>query len=197
MNKPSTQTADYAFRLARLQGAGLRRWIDVQAPYRYHLRRLALGFTLDIGAGIGRNLLHLGKEGVGVDHNEEGVRQMKERGLVAYTPAGFSESPYARAGRFDSLLLAHVIEHMTIEEAKSLIAHYLPFLKKGGQVVLITPQPAGFRSDPTHTTFIDGAASAELLKGQGLAIRKNYSFPFPRWVGHFFPHNEFVVVAEK
>ena len=42
--------------------------------YRWNLRRLDLGFTLEIGCGIGRNLEHLDGNGIGIDHNEEAVR---------------------------------------------------------------------------------------------------------------------------
>jgi 2-polyprenyl-3-methyl-5-hydroxy-6-metoxy-1,4-benzoquinol methylase len=197
METPSSQTSDYAFRLARIEAAPYRKWIDVQAPYRYNLQRLHLGFTLDIGAGIGRNLFHLKKEGVGVDPNQEAVRQMRERGLVAYTPTEFSTSPYAKTGRFDSLLIAHVLEHLSQKDRQSLLGQYLPFLKDGGKVVLITPQEAGYRSDVTHVEFVDAKAAAQLATEAGLQVEKTYSFPFPRWFGSIFRHNEFVVVAKK
>ena len=53
---PHTRGADYAERLETLETARWKRVLDVQAPYRWNLRRLGLGFTLDIGCGIGRNL---------------------------------------------------------------------------------------------------------------------------------------------
>ena len=31
----------------------------------------------------------------------------------------------------------------------------------------------------------------------GVETRRQYSFPFPRWVGHFFRYNEFVTVGAK
>ncbi len=197
MHELSTQTVDYAQRLVRLQSAGLRRWIDVQAPYRAHLRNLKLGFTLDLGAGVGRNLLHLKGEGVGVDHNPEAVRQMRERGLVAYTSEEFMQSPYARAERFDSILFAHVAEHLEWDNAIGLLAEYLKFLKPGGKLVVITPQEAGFRSDPTHVNFLDDKACIELVTKLGLKVIQSYSFPLPRFTGRFFPHNEFVTLAQK
>jgi SAM-dependent methyltransferase len=195
LDQPTTQNADYAHRLARIEGGWWRRWIDPQIPYRYNLRRLRPGFTLDIGAGIGRNLLHLDGNGIGLDHNEEGVRLMRSRGLRAFNPAGFLQSGFAQPGLFDSLLFAHVLEHMTRDQARALVQTHLPYLKKGGRVIVVTPQEAGYQSDATHVTFLDSDATSQVLRALGLKIEKAYSFPFPRFFGKFFTHNEFVVVG--
>ena len=82
---PDTVGRDYAERLETLEGARWKRLLDVQAPYRWNLRRLGLGFTLDVGCGIGRNLLHLDRRGVGVDHNVASVEIARGRGCTAYT----------------------------------------------------------------------------------------------------------------
>jgi len=189
-----TASAAYAERLAALEGARWKRWLDVQAPYRWHLRRLRLGFTLDLGCGIGRNLVHLGA-GVGIDPNRESVARACARGCTAFDPAGFRASAFARPGRFDSLLMAHVVEHLPFDEARALVGEHLPFVRPGGRVVLIAPQEAGFRSDPTHVEFMDGARLAELLDANGVAVERCYSFPFPRPIGRVFPHNESVVIG--
>src|ERR1041385_8430085 len=119
MDKPATDTADYADRLMRLQHKWWKRLLNVQAPYRWNLRRLRPGFTLDVGCGIGRNLVAV--DGVGVDHNASAVQQCREGGLRASLPAEFLASEWARPGTFDSLLFAHVVEHMTGEAAAGLI----------------------------------------------------------------------------
>ncbi len=197
VESPNTKDREYALRLARIESRGWRRFVDVQAPYRRNIRGLDLGFTLDVGAGIGRNLLHLEGHGVGVDHNAEAVRRMRERGLRAFLPEEFQYSPYAKPASFDALLIAHVLEHLPAPEAKALLAHYLPFVRKGGKVAVITPQPAGYRSDATHVNFVDDRLASQWLVELGLTIRRRYSFPFPRWVGHVFSHNEFIVLAIK
>lgn len=69
--------------------------IPVQAPYRWHLRRLKLGRTLDLGCGNGRNLGYLGSTSVGVDHNGELVSIARSRGLNAFTPEDFRASAHA------------------------------------------------------------------------------------------------------
>jgi 2-polyprenyl-3-methyl-5-hydroxy-6-metoxy-1,4-benzoquinol methylase len=174
-----------------------KRWLDVQAPYRWNLRRLGLGFTLDLGCGTGRNLAHLGGNGVGVDHNEHSISAARARGLEAYTSAEFPRSAHARPERFDTLLVAHVLEHMELAQATALVGAHLGYVRPGGRVVLITPQEAGFASDATHVAFTGFAELEQVLATHLLARERRYSFPFPRFVGRVFPHNEFVVVARK
>jgi SAM-dependent methyltransferase len=190
-----TDSSDYTERLVALEGARWKRWLDVQAPYRWNLRRLALGRTLDVGCGIGRNLLHLPPGSVGVDPNAHSVAIARSRGCDALAPDGL-RAAHAPAS-FDALLVAHVLEHLAPDEARALVAEHLPYVRAGGRIVLITPQDAGFRSDATHRTFFDGAALTALLEGLACAVVRSYSFPFPRPVGRVFPHNEFVVVGRR
>jgi SAM-dependent methyltransferase len=192
-----TQASNYAERLISKQGAWWKRALDVQAPYRWNLRRLEPGYSLEIGCGIGRNLAHLRRHAVGVDHNPDAVRFACSRGLTALLPDEFTQSPYNGKEIYDSLLLSHVAEHMTAEEATALIAHYLPNLKCGGKLILITPQEAGFRSDATHVEFMDFENLKRIYTKLGVEPATEYSFPFPRVVGMIFTYNEFVSVARK
>jgi len=198
-DRPAADARDaaYAERLRAVSGARWKRVLDVQAPYRWHLRRLRLGRTLEVGCGIGRNLLHLRGSGVGVDPNAAAVAIARERGCAAYTPDEFLTSPHARAGGFDSLLFAHVVEHMSFDAARALVAGHLGWLRAAGRVVLIAPQEAGWRSDPTHVEYMDFPKLERLLFDTGLEHVRSYSFPFPRPFGRLFPHNEFVVVGRK
>ncbi len=61
--------------------------------------------------------------------------------------------------------------------------------------MLICPQQRGFRTDPTHTEFLDDAALAGVVADLGARLDAQRSFPFPRPAGRVFPHNEFVTVA--
>jgi SAM-dependent methyltransferase len=187
----------YTDRLSTRGAIWWKRLLDVQAPYRWNLRRLQLGFTLDIGCGIGRNLRHLSGNGVGVDHNPRSVDAARARGYTAYTTDAFRRSAHARPASFDALLLAHVVEHMRSPEASALVGEYLEFLRPGGKVAVIAPQEAGFRSDPTHVEFMDFEKLHEILARQQLSLLHSYSFPFPRAAGRIFAHNEFVVVGRK
>jgi SAM-dependent methyltransferase len=193
----STESADYADRLVRLQHKWWKRLLPVQAPYRWNIRRLRPGFTLDIGCGIGRSLQHIDGNGVGIDHNAACVATARSLGLQAFTPEAFSESSFNVPGRFDTLLLSHVAEHMTRQEAADLLSRYLPVLKADGRVIVITPQERGYRSDATHVEFMDFAAVADVLRRIEFEPERQYSFPFPRAVGRWFIYNEFVSVGRR
>jgi 2-polyprenyl-3-methyl-5-hydroxy-6-metoxy-1,4-benzoquinol methylase len=194
---PSTEGSDYADRLLTLETARWKKLLDVQRPYRWNLNRLKLGRTLDVGCGIGRNLLNLDPSSVGVDHNATSVEVARKRGVTAFTGEEFLAGPHAKPGAFDSILLAHVVEHMPIDDARTVVAQYLPYLKRGGRVMFICPQEKGYTTDSTHVSFTDAAALQGLSRSLGLTVAKSYSFPFPRIAGKLFAYNEFCVLAVK
>ncbi|GIJ20746.1 class I SAM-dependent methyltransferase [Micromonospora lutea] len=190
-----TEGEDYTQRLRHLGGARWKRLLDVQAPYRWNLRRLRLGRTLDVGSGLGRNLINLGTGAVGVDHNPTSVAHSRELGLEAYTVEEFFRSEHARPDAFDSMLAAHLLEHMPAEQAREVVSSYLPFVRPGGRAVFITPQERGYHSDPTHVRFVGFDETAETCRELGLTVLRQYSFPFHRVAGKVFTYNEFVTVA--
>ena len=194
---PGTDGVDYTRRLQRLSGAWWKRLLDAQAPYRWNMRRLGLGRTLDVGCGIGRNLAHLGGDGVGVDHNPTSIAAARRRGLEAYTVDEFFRSEWARPGAFDGLLAAHLLEHMPESDALEILSSYLPFVRAGGRIVFITPQQRGYASDSTHVRFVGFEEAGELAAKLGLTVDRTYSFPFPRLAGRIFTHNEFITVTRK
>jgi predicted SAM-dependent methyltransferase len=106
-------------------------------------------------------------------------------------------SEYNVAERYDSLLTAHVAEHMTKQEFINLLSTYLPLLKIGGKVIVITPQEYGYKTDNTHVEFVDFDNIKGTFTQLGLLTEKQYSFPFPRIAGHLFQYNEFVSVGLK
>lgn len=188
-----TTSQSYADRLNAT--AGWKKFLDVQRPYRWNLQRLNPGFVLDIGCGVGRNLSHI--DGVGVDHNAASVTIARQRGFKAYTVADFAKSEHNRPQHFDTLLFAHVLEHMDRSAALGLLLEYQPLLKDGGKVIAITPQEVGYRSDPTHIEFMDGDFVTALFRETNLRPVSTSSFPFPRFAGKIFKYNEFVTVGIK
>ena len=194
-------TTELAYK-TRLVNADTRwkRLLDVQRPYRWNLQRLDLKNVLDVGCGIGRNLQNLKRIGVraiGVDHNEHSIDEAKSRGFEALTSEQFLKAYTNNQPAFDAILLSHVLEHMQAAEATQVIKDYLPYLKPGGLVVSITPQEAGYKTDPTHINFVDLSSIQQMMEEAALTFENGYSFPFPRWVGKIFTYNEFVAVGRK
>ena len=134
---------------------------------------------------------------VGIDHNEASIQVVRGRGLTAFTPEQFRVSEFNRPGGFDSLLVAHVLEHLTKEAGGALVSEYIDLVRPGGFLILITPQEAGFRRDASHRTFIDFPALRAFCGAVSTFVQREYSFPLPRAVGKVFFYNEFVVVARK
>jgi SAM-dependent methyltransferase len=198
MSTPSqgTDTVAYA---NYLEGANVfwKRALGVQRLYAWSLRSLRPGFMLEVGCGVGRCLKAVRGNGVGVDHNPTSVAIARARGFEAFTPDDFRASPYGAPGRFDSLLVSHVLEHMSELQAQALLASYLPYVRTGGALIVITPQERGFDSDATHERFVGFAEIDALANQLGLRRGLQRSFPFPRPVGKWFTYNEFVAVAHK
>lgn len=191
----STDSTDeaYAGRLAALSGRWWKRLVP--NPYRWNVRRLATGRVLDVGCGIGRCLDFIGPRGVGVDPNRAAIDACHSKGHEAYTPEEFIAAHSEGEWSFDTLLCSHVVEHLDEATGAELLRTYMPYIRRGGRVVLITPQERGQRSDPTHVRFIGPDTSARLAGDVGLVVERSSSFPLPRWFGRWFVYNETVTVA--
>jgi 2-polyprenyl-3-methyl-5-hydroxy-6-metoxy-1,4-benzoquinol methylase len=192
----NTRDPEYADRLSKLESKSWKRVLNVQAPYKWNLARLELGKTLDGGCGLGRNLLNR-ENGVGVDHNQDSVLIARSKGLTAYSTDKWESSSDAVQGSFDSILLAHVLEHLSEADADQVITSYLPYLKPGGNLVLICPQEKGFPTDPTHIRWVNDAELRKTGTRLGFIEVKNYSFPLPRFAGKLFTYNEFVYIGKS
>lgn len=185
-----TAGAEYTRRLSDRPGASWKRLVP--DPYRRNIRRLCVGRTLDIGCGVGRCLAFLDGAGVGVDHNPTSVDECRRRGFEAYTPDEFAT---VDRGMFDTVLVSHVLEHMDEDAGVAMLESYLGSLRIGGRLVVVTPQAAGQRSDPTHVRLMGETEIAAVLARLAIDITSTRSFPFPRVVGRIFIHNETVVTG--
>jgi SAM-dependent methyltransferase len=190
-----TTSEDYTNRLVNEQRKHLKDRLRFINPYSIHIQRTCKGEVLDIGCGIGRNLEYLGSRACGVDHNQESVNFAKKRGFQAIHTSEISSTLKNR--KFDTFLLAHVLEHMQDFESVDLLKEYLPLLKLDGRVIIICPQELGFEHDPTHVNFVKFTEIKNILSTAGLSTIKKYSFPFPRFMGKYWVFNEFVVIARK
>ena len=180
-----------------LEAPAWRRWFSANALQRWNLRRLKLGFTLDVGCGIGRQLMHLDGNGLGVSQDPETLLIARQRGLLVMAPGDFARSDYANRPAFDSIVVAHVLEHMRLADASDLLRGYLRSLRPGGRMVLITPQEAGYGMDKSHLEFMNFERLLDLFTQLGLECERTYSFPLPRFAGRHLAANEFVAIGRK
>jgi 2-polyprenyl-3-methyl-5-hydroxy-6-metoxy-1,4-benzoquinol methylase len=173
MTQKDTTGKRYTKRLVGSEETGWKNKLNVQQPYYWNILRLQPGKTLDIGCGVGRILKKLPAGSVGVDHNKHSIDYAKARQLRAFLPDEFLGSKKYKAEKFDSILLSHVLEHMTVADAVALLKTYLPHLGKDGKVIVICPQERGYASDSTHITFMDQAMIGDILEQVGLEPRRS------------------------
>lgn len=191
----TTNSLSYTQRLVRIQGGLLRKLLSPINPYKWHIRRVCRGKVLDVGCGIGRNLRYLdGEQNVGVDHNFDSVQLCREAGLKAFVPVDFFST--CAQEKFHTLLLSHVIEHLTPEHAGELLRQYIPYMDHDSQIVIICPQQRGFASDDTHVTYFEEQNIQSLINQLELGEVSYRSFPFPKSVGKLFIYNEHVAVVQ-
>ena len=190
-----TQDDDYAQRLVSLQSVAWKEKLRFLDPYGWHIRHVCKGSVLEIGSGIGRNLRALKGRSLGIDHNESAVNYANSRGLESVTVEQFLSGKDKKSDKFDTLLMAHVLEHIDEATQKQIFDQYLTYLDPGSRIVLICPQEKGFDSDPTHIRWVDGSALSEVLKSLGCIDIKVSSFPFSRRFGKLFIYNQFVAIG--
>lgn len=196
MNLHNTKETWYTERLQRLEGSSWKALLDVQRPFRKPVIELNLGKTLELGCGIGRVLQWL-PDSCGVDHNSSSIAVAKVRGLIAFTNEEFHSSPLAINSSFDSIVMAHLLEHLDITQRNSLMLEFRKYLKPQGRLLIICPQEAGYRSDSTHVNFMDHKSIESFGASHGFIVNSMKSNPFPRFMGRIFRYNEFFVVLQS
>jgi len=153
--------------------------------YVHHLERLAAGpwpetprepdfrsrewlpesrdaLMLDVGCGLGKRMAELHHWGyhrlVGVDVNPDVVAAARTRlpEDVELVCAGATEFLAAGARKYDRVVIAHVLEHMNVEEAVAMLGAVRASLTADGRVVVEVPNMTCltaahmFHSDVTH-----------------------------------------------
>ena len=201
MNLNSTNSEEYFEEIHGNTHVGWKKYLPVQLPYSINLKKQSLGKTLEIGAGLGRNLRVL-DFAVGVEHNIRSVEYCRNNGFDVFLPEEFELKFRDCKGQeavFDSLLMSHVLEHIEYENQASTLERYLPYLKVNSKIMLITPQEVGYHATQSHITWTDFARLEQIMLevSNQFEIIKKYSFPFPRIMGKLFKYNEFIVVASK
>lgn len=191
---------DYAREQLRRRDHPLRRW--VKNLYLRDLLRDIDGPSLDIGCGAGSLLRRLPAGSVGTEVNPALVQHLRLEGLsVAQARGSVEDFDLAEfpADRFGCLVLAHVLEHL--QDPAEALDRLLRACRRLGihRLIVVVPGLKGYRSDPTHRTFIDAdwIARHPVAEPQGWILRPPRYFPGPPWVGRFFAYHEMKLVFDR
>lgn len=140
--------------------------------------------TLDVGCGEGEFLAKDPVNRVGIDIDEELVRQCADKGLVAHcmsaTELSFSDQT------FDAVHGAELIEHLDPQAAVRFLAESARVLKPGGVVYLTTPGERYVWNTFSHLKPYPPIAFEKLLgkstegfiKDQSLPLRLERAYAF-------------------
>jgi 2-polyprenyl-3-methyl-5-hydroxy-6-metoxy-1,4-benzoquinol methylase len=128
------------------------------------------GRLLEVGCGSGR-MLHrmerLGWQCEGIDFDPEAVRNASRKGLKVRS-GELRAQRYADAA-FDAVTMSHVIEH--VYDPKDLLEECRRILKRGGRLVLVTPNARsfGYRLYGGHWQPLDPPRHLHLFTASALA----------------------------
>ncbi len=157
----------------------------VRRAYLRSAARKLVGPTLDFGCGVGELLTRLPTGSRGVEYNRDTVAYCQRNGLPVDFYDGVTDDwslgSIAQSGQFQSMVVSHVLEHLDAPAA--ILSKLLRAADDKGmqRVLVIVPGAAGFRTDPTHTVFVDYG----LLAGEQVQLPSGWRRSPP----HYFPIN--------
>jgi len=184
---------------SRLRKVARRPWLRAAAGF-------VEGPAIDLGCGVGELLERLPAGSKGLEVNRASVEHCRAKGLDVTYYDGYADdwrlSVVAAAGRnghvagdgrFDTLIMSHVLEHL--DEPVDVL-HRL--LMTGGplglrQVLIVVPGRAGFRSQETHRTFVERRmlSDAAVTRDTGFVLASTSYFPGNlRRIGDVFVYHE-------
>ena len=170
--------------------------------YLSDLLRHVQGASIDLGCGAGDLLARLPSGSMGLEINPAAVEFCRCRNLEAslYDPeADDYELAGIPPGRYSTLLLTHVLEHLPDPRAV-LLKLYRSCARLGiHRIVLTVPCEKGFGYDATHRTYVDEAylAGHGLLACHGFTASYLGYFPLNRkWPGKLYTFHELRIVLD-
>ena len=146
--------------------------------------------VLDIGCGRGEFLELLKESGIpakGIDINAEMVAACRNLGLDAEETDALSHLSAVKAGHYDGIFCAQVIEHLSWGELIALIQLGFERLADGGKLIMETINPqslsvfsGAFYLDPTHTKPVHPLTLQFACKAVGFATAEiHYTSFYP------------------
>jgi trans-aconitate methyltransferase len=150
----------------------------------------------DLGCGLGSFLRFCQKRNIaakGYDNNQNMVELCKQQGLNVEF-ASVLEIPDTT---LNACFCDNVLEHLTQEEIEQFFAHIKLKMAVGGRLVVVVPGKAGYKTDPTHKTFVTYALMDEVCRRHGLKLAKTFYTPLNYgFVAKFLYLNMLVLVID-
>ena len=165
VEESSTRDDAYADRLAAREGVWWKRLLDVQAPYRWNLRRHKPRADARRRVRPRPEPACVSPDSVGVDHNEAAIRECRRRGLHAYTSGEWTGAAERGHLRRDAAGPRGRARRRAGPIARGLSA--VGAWRREGLHDL--PPGARYASDPTHVRFSDGSYLEQLARDCGLS----------------------------
>lgn len=149
----------------------------VRSHYLQYVR--GRGLLVELGCGRGE-FLEAARDDVdrvvGVDVDPEMVARVREAGIEAVHSDVLSYLS-TTDHRPDAVFLAHLIEHLTVEDAYAMLEKAATIISGGGVIIIVTPNPAclanltnDFWSDPTHQRLYTLDLLGFLLESTGFEV---------------------------
>jgi SAM-dependent methyltransferase len=191
----------YAVEQLRRSRHPVRRFI--KGFYLRNMLRDVRGPTIDFGCGAGQLLARLPTGSAGLELNQYLIEELRKSGLTvlqAQADMNDFELRNFEPGRFSSLVIAHVMEHLP-DPAEALRVLLQACIRLHiERVVIVVPGQKGFSSDHTHKTFIDKRyVETNLPARVGDFVQSSISyFPGPwEWIGRYFIFHEMKIVYDR
>jgi trans-aconitate methyltransferase len=159
----------------------------------------SFGLIYDIGCGLGAFLEYCKKRNLparGFDSNPQLVERCQKKGFAAtlediVRPKGdYQPAP--------NLICDNVLEHLTLDEIDAFFSNVKRYWAQGGVLLVIVPNRRGYKSDPTHKTFVDEKMIRQIALKHQLTLVRQYRHPI-RWKfpGNFYVFNMTVFRLEN
>lgn len=123
-----------------------------------------LGRVLEIGCGCGNITRYISQNPrvihvTAIDSQPEYIKQLRSYSLKKVDAVCEDILKYNIKGKFDCVVLAEIIEHLTVEQELVLVGRLHSYLNPGSSFIITTP--VGFMPDPDH---VRGLSRTEFLK---------------------------------
>lgn len=169
-----------------LPGRGLYLRMLLYPKYLRELSQESAGPIVDLGCGNGEFLDHCRSRGIqatGVDSNPHLIEMCRARGLtvtmgdiLTWRP----ELPMHRA------VCDNVLEHLDRPQLDAFFGNFRQIAAPGARLLAIVPGKAGYRSDPTHKTFVTPELINELARQHRFSVVRRSCMPLNwQWPGNW------------